>query len=201
MSKKQKVSTITRMPDCFLRLKGWMNAFRGEAVVDANIDRYYNRLNAIEHEEVNCSEAGLAGTRTNAANCISVITSRTADIAASPPFLEEKQDADVRSNQKNRSEKNRAYSSIATATPAIVEANELIISESVRLQERIQKTRDLAEAKISTYIAGVRSNRRQKEYGPKQREAHNAIELYEEKHRILDEAIMNFAYKIVQEAK
>jgi len=198
---KQNVSTITKMPDCFLRLKGWFNAFRGETVVDANIDRYYDRLYAIEHEEVSCTEAGLYSARTNAANCISLINSSTADIAASPPILAEENDTAVRTNQKNRSEKNRAMSSIASSTTTIVEANELIISESVRLQERIEKTRDLAEEKISTYISGVRSNKRLREYVMKTREAHNPVEFYEEKHRILDEAIKAIAYRIVKEAE
>lgn len=202
MSKSnKKVRTITKMPDCFLRLKGWFNAFRGETVVDANIDRYYNRLYAIEHEEVTCTEAKLYSTRSNAANCIAVICSSTADIAASPPMLEEATDTDVRENQKNRGEKNRAVSSVALSTATIVKANELIISESVHLEERIEKTRDLAEEKISTYISSVRSNKRLIEYAVKTRKAHNPIEFYEEKHRILDEAIKAIAYKIVKEAE
>lgn len=188
-TKKEKASTITKMPDCLLWVKGWLDAFHGERVVDANIDKYRSLLCAIEHEEVNGTEAELYNVRTNAANCISIINK---DITVH--ISEEASDAEVRANQRNRDEKNRAKN-------AILEANELIISESVRLQERIARTRDRATEKINAYVAGVRSNQRLKEYEIKKRESHSAIELYEEKHRFLNNAIMTLAYDIGKEGK
>ena len=196
----QKIKPITRMPDFLLKLKGRANAFRGEAVVDANIDRFYDRLYAIEHEEAVNTENTLYEVRKNAAGCISEIRTDKADIEATPAVLEEKKDADVRANLRNKSAKNRASSSILSSTSEIVAANELIISESVRLQQRIGKTRDLAEAKIHAYITGVRSGRKLKGYEMKSRNPNNhAVELYEEKHRELDEAIKAVSYKILKE--
>ncbi len=84
----EKVKSITRTPDFLLHLKGRLDAYGGEAVIDANIDKYYDRLYAIEHEEVVRTEAGLYEVRKNAANYISTIGKCKEELASAPSDLE-----------------------------------------------------------------------------------------------------------------
>ena len=155
----QKVKTVTRIPDFLLRLKGKIDAFCGETVVDANVARYYDRLYAIEHEEAAYTEFKLRKVRMKAANCISAINAGKADIASLPSAVEEKHDSDVRANLRNRNAASRIASSISVSRNEIIEAQELIISAKVILEQRIGTIRDLAEAKIHAYVTGVRSNK------------------------------------------
>ncbi len=198
----EKVKSITRTPDFLLHLKGRLDAYGGKTVIDANIDKYYDRLYAIEHEEVVRTEAGLYEVRKKAVGYISGIRKSQETLASAPSDLEEKTDSDVRANQRNKNAKNLAFSSILSSTGELVAANEQIISEGVRLQERIGEARDLAEAKIHVYVMGVRSSRKLKEYEVKNKGSNNhAVELYQEKHRALDEAIQAAAYKNLKEAQ
>ena len=196
----QKVKTVTRIPDFLLRLKGKIDAFCGETVVDANVARYYDRLYAIEHEEAAYTEFKLRKVRMKAANCISAINAGKADIASLPSAVEEKHDSDVRANLRNRNAASRIASSISVSRNEIIEAQELIISGKVILEQRIGTIRDLAEAKIRAYVTGVRSNKKLRGYEIKGGSVNNhAMEAYEQGHCELDEAIQCAAYEIIKE--
>lgn len=197
-TQKRRIRHVTILPGWFLRLKGKIDAKHGSSVVNAYIGRLLKKLCSLESREALETEKELYPTRQSAAKSLATLAQENVALSDTPDNIPEINDTAVRINQRHSAEADSHRNAIRSSIYTIASANEQIINGMTILEERISTMRAKAKEKILQYISGVRKKLPDFNYDLNIEE-NTAIEIYEDNHRELDEAIRKVAYDTLTE--
>ncbi len=190
---KKRIRRITLLPGWILRLKGRIHARHGASVVSVYIERLLKKLCTLEAREALETEKELYATRNTAANCLTSIRQEIKALSKMPDAVAETSDMAIRANRRNAADVETHQKTISTCIRTITSANESLINGLINLEVRIKATRAQAEEKLLQYIVGVRKKLSDFTFDLNVVE-NTAVEIYVEKHRVLDNAISKLAY-------
>lgn len=196
-SDSKKIRSVTRMPGAFLRIKGRLDSRCGQGVCDAYISKLRSRLAAIESREVACAENELFGLRKEAAAILTSLPEKRGkltELEEIPERTDGMSIEEIRLDRKNTEKRDALEADIHLALESLTSINETITNTESILDERIHRARNLADAKIGSYISGIRSGR-QNDYHTADLVDDRAKESYRMKHEMLDEKIRTIVYK------
>ena len=170
--KEQKVYKITWCPNFLLSIFGFFASLFGESSCDSAFYKYKARLQEIEEAEVLEVQDYLHKYRKKATHIIGMLGDRDA------------------SNINDRSMTPRRKSNYICV---ISEIQEIINKAEADLEERIFKSRDAAESKVSAYLAGIHRGRLKNYAYPEELVGDDhARESYRNTHSELNDRIADF---------
>lgn len=196
-SDSKKIRSVTRMPGAFLRIKGRIDARCGQGVCDAYISKLRSRLAAVESREVACAENELFSLRKEAAAILTSLPEKMRklrELEEVPERTDGMSIEEIRLGRKNAEKRDALEADIHLALESLTSINETITNTESILEERIHRARNLADAKIESYISGVRSGR-QSGYRMTSPADDRARESYRMKHEMLDGKIRTIVYR------
>lgn len=197
-SDSKKTESVTKMPGMFLTLKGRIDSRYGRGVCDAYISKLRNRLAAIESKEVVCAENELFSLRKKAAAILASFPEKAKKLKEIPERTRGMSIEEIRMDRKNAEKKEALETDIHLAMESLTSINETIINTESILEERIHRARNLADAKMQSYISGIRSGK-QKDYCMMNPADDRAKEAYYQKHQMLDEKIREMVQSVYEE--
>lgn len=138
IKKEEKVYKITWWPNFMLAIFGFFASLFGESSCDSVFYKYKSRLQEIEEAEVIELQRYLHEYRKKATYIIGMLGDRNASNV---------NDKNMTSRRKNN------------YVCMMAEIKEIINKAEAELDQRILKSRDCAESKVSAYLAGIHRGR------------------------------------------
>lgn len=182
------LKSVTRMPNCLLKLKGKLDSKRGSTVADAYIDKLKRKCEAIENVEAITAEGLLSDDRKRSSAAIYNISEKQKFLDNKPEIKENTSAKAIRENRRTAGQISSAKSSIESGYATLFNVYQNIVNIDTVLDERITKNRKKALEKVNVYISGVRSGKL-KDYNADFEFLNDAYEIYKQKHSEDDERI------------
>ncbi len=137
--KEDKVFKITLWPNFMLTIFGFFASWFGEGSCESTFYKFKSRLQEIEEAEVLHTERLLQDSRKRVIYLLTSLDDRNQEKAIDDPVL--------------TARRKRGY------LCKLAEIDEFINLKNAELDQRILKSRDCAESKVSAYLTGIRRGR------------------------------------------
>lgn len=186
--KGKGLRSVTRIPNCLLKLKGKLDSKRGSTVADAYIDKLKRKCEAIENVEAIAAEGILSDDRKRSSAAIYNISEKQKFLDNKPEMNENTSAKAIRKNRRTAGQISSAQSSIEAGYTTLFNVYQNIVNIDTVLDERITKNRKKTLEKVNVYISGVRSGKL-KDYNADFEFLNDAYEIYKQKHSEDDEKI------------
>jgi hypothetical protein len=111
----KNIKNVTVLPNFILKLKGRIDAHKGEDVALAHIDRYLKKCLSIESGECLVSEEALKNARSEGAANLDIVENTAKEIPDMPGDIEAEHTWEVLENRRRASNKARAKEAVKTA--------------------------------------------------------------------------------------
>lgn len=181
-------SPSPHMPTTLLKLKGKLDAKKTPSVADSYIKKICSNTDGLTNKEILRAEKILYPFREEAATIIASLSTATASLESAPDISNGSSAVDKRTDKRVSAIRNGYISSIRSGNSRISAINEMLVSISTALQERIDKTHKKSMAKIYAYQEGLHKGGLS-DYTPTIEYDDHAFAQYKENHIKLDEKI------------
>ena len=184
----KKTKKVTNLPCFILKIKGRLDAKHDDGVCNEYVTRLHKKLSAIESEEVVIAEKILFPYRKEAAVILSNFDDFKKNLEEIPAMIDENSIDSIRENKRNMLKRNSIKQNIKKSIERLTIIYETIININTVLDEQIHKTEKMSEVKIKAYVSGIRYVRND-EYSVPQKLENIAVEIYHDRHEVLDNRI------------
>lgn len=186
-----RVKRIILAPKWILRVKGWLDSFKGETVPNAYCMRCFKKLEKLQAADATHAENILTNDRTQEASILmksSVIKVESAH----PPVQYEKSDRGVRECRGDNAKRQYDSDYVKSGVEYLAKSREHINSIELILVERSLRMRKSMLESLYAYCTGVRRGKLKQYDLPSLEDRNEAYDRYREKHAKHDESVIAY---------
>lgn len=186
-----RVKRIILAPKWILRVKGWLDSFKGETVPNAFCMRVFKKLEKFQAADATQAENILSPDRKQEA-CILLKSSFMTVEAALPPATYEDSDRGVRECREDNAKRQYASEYVKSGVEYLAKTREHINSIELILVERSLRMHKAMLESLYAYCTGVRCGKLKQYDLPSLEDRNEAYDRYREKHAKHDESVIAY---------
>lgn len=183
----KRVKPVTCMPGWMLKMKGFLDSFKGESVCDKYLERLHKKLASQAGNEDIAAENDLFLLRKEASFLVLKFREQQKKMGAIPADKSGDSVEVIRENRRNGAAYRAARAEMQETVQQMTDIDETINHIETIRNIRIARMESLKEEKIAAYVSGVRCGKIKKYAPPESRYDDTARHLCREKHDALEQ--------------
>lgn len=186
-----RVKRIILAPKWILRVKGWLDSFKGETVPNAYCMRCFKKLEKLQAADATQAENILTNDRTQEASILMKSSVIKVEFAR-PSVQYEKSDRGVRECRGDNAKRQYDSDYVKAGVEYLAKSREHINSIELILVERSLRMRKAMLESLYAYCTGVRRGKLKQYDLPSLEDRNEAYDRYREKHSKNDAAVIAY---------
>lgn len=186
-----RVKRIILAPKWILRVKGWLDSFKGETVPNAYCMRCFKKLEKLQAADATQAENILTNDRTQEASILMKSSVIKVEFAR-PSVQYEKSDRGVRECRGDNAKRQYDSDYVKAGVEYLAKSREHINSIELILVERSLRMRKSMLESLYAYCTGVRRGKLKQYDLPSLEDRNEAYDRYREKHAKHDESVIAY---------